>query len=94
LRFSISISSSIIFRYYDETWQTREFQCPECNWSGRPKEDIHNEFFRDLMHFKCPECGKILVIVSYPTLNQIQAAAAKGIPEAILQLKLINRNSK
>jgi len=85
---------SEIFEYYDETWQTKEFQCPDCNWSSRPKEDMQNEFFRESMHFECPECENIMVIVGYPTLDQIQTAAAKGIPEAIEQLKLINRNRK
>jgi hypothetical protein len=45
--------------------------------------DMSAGSFAELMHFECPRCEKILVIVSYPSLEQVRAAAAAGRAEAV-----------
>jgi hypothetical protein len=43
----------------------------------------------ELADYSCPRCDTILVIVPYPTITQIEQAAAAGNPEAIKELRAL-----
>jgi hypothetical protein len=73
------------FRYYDPSWRRDTFQCPSCTWSGS-SADMTPEYFQELQDFSCPSCDARLLIVSYPTLDDIKAAARDGNAEAQAEL--------
>ena len=75
-----------IRNYYDAAWRVQEFTCPACSWSGRA-DDMVQEWYSELMDFSCPSCDKMILIVSYPTVEGTEEAAASGNPEAIKQLR-------
>lgn len=70
-------------RYYDYDREA-EITCPECRWSGRPGD--HEEYYDQLLDVCCPKCEKMLLIVSYPTIEETRAAAAQGDTRAVEQL--------
>ncbi len=39
-------------------------ECSACKWKGKPENNI--EYYDDLFDVSCPNCGKMLLIVSYP----------------------------
>lgn len=53
---------------------------------------MSKEPFSELMDFSCPSCDKMILIVSYPTLEEIEQAAAYGNTEAIAQLRNTRKN--
>ncbi len=48
---------------YDEN---RPLECPICGWTGTPKESCWIEYYDDLLDVSCPNCEKMLLVVSYP----------------------------
>lgn len=80
-----------IRKYYDLDWRIEEFKCPDCGWSGK-MDEMSNELFNEVMDFSCPSCDKMILIVSYPTLDEIEEAAASGNAEAIAQLRGTREN--
>jgi hypothetical protein len=61
--------------YWDYDAQA-SLTCPICAWSGRGEglEDT----FKEVMDVKCPQCDHMLLVITYPTIEQTRAAAAAG----------------
>ena len=72
---------------YDEQ---EPLQCPNCHWTGLAG-DVTPEYYRDLFDVSCPSCDKMLLIVSYPTVEETKAAAAAGNPKAIADLPYVEK---
>ena len=79
------------FRWYD-AWRDIEFKCV-CGWKGAI-DGRHLEPYDELCDFKCPSCDTMLVIISWPTEDEIQSAATHGNEEAHGQLEQILRYRK
>ncbi|MFO0821191.1 MAG: hypothetical protein U1A77_24820 [Pirellulales bacterium] len=75
-----------ICNYYDGEWRSKSFTCPNCNWLGSVG-DMHMATHAELADYSCPRCGKMILIVSYPTIAEIRAAAAAGNAEAAAELR-------
>lgn len=71
-----------MYRFYEAEWRTKVYKCPVCGWHGAHGDMSGPNLFRELMDFGCPECDKMLLIISYPTLGEIVAAARDGNEEA------------
>lgn len=69
---------------YFSDWRARTYTC-ECGWSG-PQADLDIEPFDELAQYSCPKCDRHLVLVSYPTGDDIKEAAARGNEEAVKML--------
>ncbi len=67
--------------YYD--LPTAEVSCDNCGWSGLGAEATLSELFEQLAEYNCPRCLTSILIVPYPTLDETEQAARRGIPEAI-----------
>jgi hypothetical protein len=61
--------------------------CPDCGWTGRGPDN--EEHFRDLLDVRCPQCDRMLLIVSYPTDEETRAAAAAGNEAAAAELPIV-----
>lgn len=48
--------------------------CPDCGWTGRGADN--EDYFEELLDVRCPECDRMLRIVSFPTPEETRAAAA------------------
>ena len=55
--------------------------------------EMSNRIFDELIDGSCPRCDTMLAIRSLPTLDEIRAAAAIGIPEAVAELRSIEEHS-
>lgn len=80
---------ALLLDYYEYNPHER-LTCPNCSWIGQAEQatlDHHEELF----DVSCPRCEKMLLIVGYPTLEQIREAAAAGNAEAIAQLSEIEK---
>src|SRR3954447_21287073 len=51
--------------------------CPSCSWSGTGAAG-HRGVYSELFDVSCPTCSKMLLVVGYPTVDQIRAAAVGG----------------
>jgi hypothetical protein len=76
------------FRWFDD-WRRAPLRCPVCGWDGElDPDDV--EVYDQLMDFSCPDCEKILAIISYPAPGEVRrAAAAGGNPEATEMLSSV-----
>ncbi len=72
------------YSYFDG-YRKETFNCTVCAWAGS-FEQLDQEQYRNLFDGSCPECGKMLIIVSFPTLEEIREVAAAGNEEAQLML--------
>lgn len=81
-----------IYGYFDD-YKSETFACPDCGWSGGYKE-LALEMHRDLTDGSCPHCDKMLIIVSYPTSEEIREAAAAGNEDAVRSLPLVQRREE
>lgn len=59
------------FNYYDD-WKSAELSCDECNIKIMGRE-CPNEYFDELFELNCPQCSKILGLVSHPTVEESRA---------------------
>ncbi len=66
---------------YFSTWRDQTLHC-RCDWTGRAG-DLKPEMHSELMDLSCPECDQMLLIVPYPTVAEVEQAAAAGDPEAM-----------
>lgn len=57
-----------IIEYPDYT-ETMSLECPACGWSGTPEGSGWIEYHDDLFDVSCPNCEKMLLVVSYPLLK-------------------------
>ena len=80
-------------RSYFADNDTETLMCPVCGWSGRARA-AGKEYFRELMHYECPSCRKVLRIVPYPTVDEMRAWAAAGNEKAIRELAEFDRLSE
>jgi len=69
------------FKYFSN-WREQPAECAGCGWTAASLTDADDELFDALIEYTCPECGAILAVVSYPTLDEIEKAAKEGDPEA------------
>lgn len=76
--------SARIFACYEYD-ETAEITCPACGWKGSGSA-AEMEPYRELFDLSCPKCGQMLVIVSYPTVEETKEAAAAGNPKAMAEL--------
>lgn len=63
--------------------------CPDCGWSGRGADN--EDYFEELLDVRCPECDRMLLIVSFPTAAETRAAAAAGNPQAQAELPNVDQ---
>jgi predicted RNA-binding Zn-ribbon protein involved in translation (DUF1610 family) len=77
---------SAIYEYYDEEWRAKVFQCPKCGWGGTHDEMAGPNIFEELVDYGCPNCPKMLLIISHPFMSQTIEAAAAGNEHALYEL--------
>lgn len=80
---------SKIYSYF-ENYRSETFRCQRCQWSGG-FEKLDREYYRDLFDGSCPRCNQMLIIVEYPTANEIRTAASQGNAEAKGALPLVQQ---
>jgi DNA-directed RNA polymerase subunit RPC12/RpoP len=68
--------SAKVIGYFQYNGATR-LRCPSCGWSGAAA-DGDRKVFDELFDVRCPNCEKMLLVVSYPTVEEIRRAAASG----------------
>lgn len=73
-----------IVDYYDQH-DGDALGCSACDWSGT-NGDGSTESFQDLFDISCPKCDTMLLIVSYPMIEQVRAAAEQGDKRALADL--------
>jgi hypothetical protein len=76
--------SAKVLRYYQYDG-TREIACQQCGWKGSG-ETASIELRGDLMEVCCPSCGRMLLVVGYPTVEDTKTAAAAGDERAVREL--------
>jgi hypothetical protein len=79
--------------HYFDNYSDETFKCPVCAWSGG-FEQLSRETYRDLFDGSCPQCDKMLIIVSFPTLVEIRNAAVDGNEKAIKMLPMVRQREK
>lgn len=67
---------------YYEYHDNERLTCPHCGWTGLSKEGSR-EVHRELFDVSCRACDKMLLVVSFPTVEETRRAAAAGNAEAI-----------
>ncbi len=72
------------FRYFDD-YRDRAFACG-CGWSGG-HDELSADEWADVVEGSCPQCGTTLAVASYPTADEVRAAAATGNEEAVEMLE-------
>jgi hypothetical protein len=78
--------------YYDYD-EPEMIECPQCRWVGSGAEGS-GEYYRELFDVSCPRCDKMLLIISYPTIEETKAAAAAGNPRALEAMHGVERREK
>lgn len=72
---------------YFSDWRDRAYSCP-CGWTGAHGA-LDTVLFRELMELSCPDCEKHVLLVSFPTGDDIVRAAAEGNAEALKMLESV-----
>ncbi len=72
-------------REYFTPWRAEVFSC-RCGWSGR-SDAMNIEPFAELAQYACPLCDVHLILLSYPTEDDVREAAARGDEEAARMLR-------
>ncbi len=75
------------YRYYADNWRAATSSCG-CGWTNAAG-DVVLEPFDAVAEIHCPACDAKLGLLSYPTLEEIQAAAEAGFDEAKHELARI-----
>ena len=75
--------------YFDHD-SSDPLQCAQCGWTG-PAGDAFHEAYRELMDFVCPRCDTMLLIVPYPTVDEMRRYAAAGNEKAVRELAEFER---
>lgn len=86
---SAGTNKARLYSYFDG-YRDETFRCPRCSWTGGFKQ-LEQEQYRDLFDGSCPQCGKMLIIVSFPTGEEIRKAAARGNEEAQEMLPMVRQ---
>lgn len=66
--------------------------CPACGWVGTGAGN--EEFYDALFDVCCPECNRMLLIVTFSTVGETRQAAADGDPSAVASLPDIEERQK
>ncbi len=74
--------------YFTPGWRDQTHTCPACEWQGSARQ-MSMELHEDEAEFDCPQCENPVLLVLHPRLEEVQAAAAEGHPEAIEQLAIL-----
>jgi len=53
---------------YSDYDKNEILECPICHWKG--KAEGHIEYYDDLFDVSCPNCDKMILVVSYPLVKQ------------------------
>lgn len=72
-----------MFAWY-EVRDTDRFLCT-CGWGGTVDE-LTIEGFRELVDGSCPQCDRMLMIRSFPTIDEMRRAASRGDRRAAEEL--------
>ena len=88
--FSSAEPARVLDNYYTEFSEEMPLVCPSCHWTGAAKDGDMEEY-KDLFDVRCPKCSKMLLVVPFPTSEQVKEAAAAGNIEAINALPLVHR---
>lgn len=72
----ITYSGSARVFTWHEVHDTDRFLCA-CGWSGTMGELVI-EGIRELVDGPCPQCDRMLMIRSFPTIDEMREAAARG----------------
>lgn len=75
--------------YFIAGWREQTHSCPACEWQGTSRQ-MSMELHEDEAEFDCPQCENPILLVVHPSLDQVQAAAAAGHPEAIEHLAILD----
>lgn len=54
---------------YSDYNENMTLQCSLCEWKGTPKESDWIEYYEALMDVSCPNCQKMLLVISYPMIG-------------------------
>lgn len=65
-------------------WRGKEYAC-SCGWAGSSSE-LEMEPVDESVQLSCPTCQRHLVLVAYPTGEDIEKAAAEGNERALQML--------
>ena len=57
---------------YYSNWEKDDYDCQRCGWSGKGADCPQGECFTDLVEMDCPKCHKCLIVVMFPTLNDMR----------------------
>ncbi|MGV0838462.1 hypothetical protein [Mycolicibacterium thermoresistibile] len=72
-------------QYWDySAQQDSPVHCPKCGWSGLPGN--YTTPYTDLFDVCCPQCREMLLIVTFPTVEETREAAVAGNEEAAAEL--------
>ena len=67
------------------TWSEKLWTCTSCGWEGEGNA-AGIELFDALFELDCGGCGSRLAVILYPTIEEIEEAAAQALPEALAML--------
>lgn len=80
--------AELLQNYFTEGWRERVLECA-CGWRGDSRA-MSMELHGEVTDYSCPSCASLVLIVSHPSLAQVQEAAAAGHPEARQHLALLD----
>jgi hypothetical protein len=81
------MAETLTYYAYDEA---APLACRSCGWRGTMREGSR-EFYSELFDVSCPRCDTMLLIVPYPTPDEIRQAAAAGDVRALEELANLER---
>lgn len=79
----------VTFEFYSG-WRTTTIDCSWCGWTA-PAEEAQSDMDDYCLHLRCRGCYMFLGVVTWPTREQIEAAAAAGDEAAIEQLRSLEK---
>ena len=88
--FSSAEPARVLDNYYTEFSEEMPLVCPKCHWTGPAKDGARGEY-KDLFDVSCPKCSKMLLVVPFPTGEQVREAVAAGNVDAINTLPNVLR---
>lgn len=86
-------AARVLQNYWTQFDESAPLECPSCGWKGATGDgsmQLHDELF----DVSCRSCGQMLLIVSYPTVEQTRDAAAAGNVAAQAELRRIERGRR
>lgn len=81
-------SARVISDFWQDYADEAPLRCFSCDWTGRTA-DGSKELGDGLFHVACPRCSQMLLVVSYPSVEQTKLAASRGNAAARAELDRI-----